>query len=147
MVLVKFMREIGFETMESESALDALWLLKQRKDIDLITVDYNMPKMTGIQFARLVREKPELDTVKIMMITSETSLQDEASEAGVNEYLIKPFDKPMIEEKLVSMGINLAELKAPKKPAAPDTPEGNAAPSSDAGSAPAESTSPPGTAA
>ena len=107
MVLQKYMRDFGFETVEAESGLDAIWTLKQTSGINVITVDYNMPKMTGIQFVRLVREKPEFSAIPILMITSENSQerQDEAFEAGANAFIVKPFTREMIAETLTSLGI------------------------------------------
>lgn len=144
MVLQKFLKEFGFETAEAENGLDAIWMLKQRSDIDLITVDYHMPKMTGVQFVRLVREKPELDRVQIVMITSETSADRiaDASEAGVNEFLFKPFDKKKLIEVLESLGI---------KPGSENAASGNATGKSPVeeeqkgveGSAPAAASEPP----
>lgn len=119
MVLQKFFREFGFETVEAENGLDAIWLLKRTPDIDLITVDFNMPKMTGLQFVRLVREKHELDHIHIIMITSEEQRQAEATEAGVNEFLVKPFDKEKVAEKLAILGIDPTK----EKPAPPPAPE------------------------
>lgn len=124
MVLQKFLKEFGLETAEAENGLDAIWMLKQRSDIDLITVDYHMPKMTGVQFVRLVREKPELDRVQIVMITSETSPDriTDAAEAGVNEFLFKPFDKKKLIEVLESLGINPGSENAASENAAGKTP-------------------------
>lgn len=122
MVLQRFLKEFGFETTEAENALDAIWQLNRGQDIALITVDYNMPKMTGTQFVRLVREKPELSEMKILMITSDTNPQrrTEALQAGTNEFLVKPFTKEMLEEKLSALGISrptpAPEAPAPKNP-------------------------------
>jgi len=126
MVLQRFLKEFGFETTEAENALDAIWKLNKGEDITLITVDYNMPKMTGSQFVRVVREKPELKEVPIIMITSDNSAQrmTEALQAGTNEFLVKPFTKEMIEQKLVTLGFDLKKLKdqAPA-PTSPDEPQ------------------------
>lgn len=107
MVLQKYMKEFGFETLEAESGLDAIWRLKEKAAINVITVDYNMPKMTGIQFVRLVREKPELSAIPILMITSENTeeRQNEAFEAGANAFIVKPFTREIIAETLNSLGI------------------------------------------
>lgn len=107
MVLQKYMKEFGFETLEAESGLDAIWRLKEKAVINVITVDYNMPKMTGIQFVRLVREKPELSAIPILMITSENTeeRQNEAFEAGANAFIVKPFTREIIAETLNSLGI------------------------------------------
>ena len=113
MVLQRFLKEFGFETTEAENALDAIWKLNKGEDITLITVDYNMPKMTGSQFVRVVREKPELKEVPIIMITSDNSAQrmTEALQAGTNEFLVKPFTKEMIEQKLITLGFDLKKLQ------------------------------------
>ncbi|MBI4660870.1 MAG: response regulator [Verrucomicrobia bacterium] len=118
MVLQRILKELAFETTEAENALDAIWTLNKGEDIALITVDYNMPKMTGTQFVRLVREKPELGEVRIIMITSENSPQrrEEALQAGANEFLVKPFTKEMIEEKLAALGLGSKTPPAPEKP-------------------------------
>jgi len=108
MVLQMMLKEFGFETVEAESGMDAIWELKKRTDIDLITVDYNMPGMNGVQFARLVREKTEFDKIPILMVTVEANpdRQIEAHEAGVNEFLMKPFSKEMLEAKLDYLGFS-----------------------------------------
>lgn len=108
MVLQKLMKEFGFDTLEAENGADAIWLLRQRSDIHFITVDFHMPNMSGVQFVRLVREKPEFATIPILMISVEKQpdRQTEAISAGVNEFLVKPFTKEMIEEKLRALGID-----------------------------------------
>lgn len=107
MVLQRILKEFGFETAEAENAMDAIWQLNRGEDIALMTVDYNMPKMTGTQFVRVVREKPELNDIRILMITSESTQQrrDEALQAGADEFLVKPFTKEMLEEKLNTLGL------------------------------------------
>ena len=125
MVLQRMLKAFGFETTESENALDAIWKLNRGEDITLITVDYNMPKMTGSQFVRVVREKPELKDVRILMITSENTTQrrDEALQAGANEFLVKPFTQEMIAEKLAVLGFQLnAASEANSETAKPDDP-------------------------
>ncbi len=126
MVLQRFLKEFGFETTEAENALDAIWKLNKGEDIALITVDYNMPKMTGSQFVRVVREKPELKEVPIIMITSDNTAQrmTEALQAGTNEFLVKPFTQEMIEQKLITLGFDLKKLKDQAAPPPnPDEPQ------------------------
>ena len=125
MVLQRMLKAFGFETTESENALDAIWKLNRGEDITLITVDYNMPKMTGTQFVRVVREKPELKDIRILMITSDNTMQrrDEALQAGANEFLVKPFSSEMIAEKLAVLGFELnAAPEANSQTANPDDP-------------------------
>ncbi|MBI4660869.1 MAG: response regulator [Verrucomicrobia bacterium] len=109
MVLQRILQGFGFETVEAENGGDAIWLLRKDTNIQLITVDYHMPQMTGVQFVRLVREKPEFAKIPILMISVERrpEVQAEALASGVNEFLMKPFSKEMVEEKLMLMGVDL----------------------------------------
>jgi two-component system, chemotaxis family, chemotaxis protein CheY len=118
MVLQKIMRQFGFETIEAETGTDALWLLDRHGKIDLLTVDYHMPRMTGIEFVRRVREQEKFATIPILMVSVESSMeiQIDALEAGVSEYLIKPFTRDMVEDKLRLMGI---------EPASPESGDAN----------------------
>ncbi|MBI2947148.1 MAG: response regulator [Verrucomicrobia bacterium] len=107
MILEKMLKDLGLETIEAESGADAIWFLGEDANIDLITVDYHMPKMTGVQFVRLLREKPEFKSTPVLMISMEArpEIRAQALAAGVNDFLEKPFTEEMIAEKLRSLGI------------------------------------------
>lgn len=69
------------------------------KQYDLVLVDYNMPKLTGIEVVTALRNRPSYDLVPIVMVTSETEklVKMNAIEAGATEFLRKPVD--MVELK------------------------------------------------
>lgn len=76
------------EAMDGEDALN-----KFHEGIQIMFVDWNMPKMTGVEFASAIREKGHLD-IPIIMVTAEKSMGkvDKAlNEGGANEYITKPF--------------------------------------------------------
>ena len=76
------------EAMDGEDALD-----KFNDDIQMLFVDWNMPKMTGVELARAIRDKGYAD-IPIIMVTAEKSMGkvDKAlNEGGANEYITKPF--------------------------------------------------------
>ncbi|SMO67526.1 response regulator [Gracilimonas mengyeensis] len=76
------------EAMDGEDALE-----KFNDDIDILFVDWNMPKMTGVEFSRAIRDKG-YDKIPIIMVTAEKSMGkvDKAlNEGGANEYITKPF--------------------------------------------------------
>ncbi len=76
------------EAMDGEDALE-----KFNDDIDMLFVDWNMPKMTGVEFARAVRDQG-YDRIPIIMVTAEKSMGkvDKAlTEGGADEYITKPF--------------------------------------------------------
>jgi two-component system chemotaxis response regulator CheY len=66
-----------------------------------------MPEMNGLELLKQLRRDPGLASVKIIMVTTETELDHMVSalEAGANEYVMKPFTKDILREKLELVGI------------------------------------------
>lgn len=107
MILGKTLRDLGYQTVEAQNGLDAWETLSSGKEsVQLILLDWNMPEMTGIEFLRKLRADHRFDAVKLMMVTTETQAEQmiEALEAGANEYVMKPFTREIIADKLRLMG-------------------------------------------
>jgi two-component system chemotaxis response regulator CheY len=70
-------------------------------------VDWNMPVMNGYELVCAVRANVLLSHIRIMMVTTETSMTqvEKALAAGANEYLMKPFTKEQLLEKLTILGL------------------------------------------
>ena len=79
---------------------------------DLVTVDWNMPVMDGLQFVSAVRSNPSWRQVTIMMVTSESEHTQivKALAAGAHEYVIKPFTADAIRDKLALLGLLSQEV-------------------------------------
>ncbi|QQR80346.1 MAG: response regulator [Deltaproteobacteria bacterium] len=107
MILKKMMVELGFTVEEAEDGKKALEILVQNGPADVALVDWNMPVMNGFEFIQEVRKQSIYDEMKIMMVTTESELvrMIAALEAGANEYVMKPFTKDIIVEKLTIMGL------------------------------------------
>ncbi len=107
LILGKIVKEIGFDVLEAGNGLEALEQLKNAESIDLALVDWNMPEMNGYEFVCAVREDPQYNVLMLMMVTTETEMSQvvKALVAGANEYLMKPFTKEMILDKLNVMGL------------------------------------------
>lgn len=106
-----------FEFTEAEDGVDGLSKFDAKKT-DLVFVDWNMPKMTGIEFVRRVRAMPTDRHVAIIMVTSERTAgkMDEALDgAGADSYICKPFTVVEMERKLAKY---IAALGAKDKPSA-----------------------------
>ncbi len=108
-ILKGILTEVGFEVQEAPSVRDALAVLAQDTEFDLALVDWNLPDVEGIEFVRQVRAQRKYDRVKLMMVTTETETSQVANaiRAGANEYIMKPFSKPAVAEKLVLMGFDV----------------------------------------
>lgn len=98
----KYLEELGFIVVEAENGENALEVLKSNPDIELILLDWYMPVMNGYEFLKKMRENQEWSHIKVMMVTTENQQKNiiEAIMAGANEYLMKPFDKEMLETKI-----------------------------------------------
>jgi two-component system chemotaxis response regulator CheY len=101
------LREMGFETAEACDGRDALEQLGAGLLPDVVLVDWNMPEMDGLELVRTLRSDPKFSGLVIVMITTETEPDQmlRALSAGVDEYLMKPFLKEGLADKLRLVGV------------------------------------------
>jgi two-component system chemotaxis response regulator CheY len=100
--------ETGFEiAAEAANGAEALQALAKTGPVELMLLDWNMPVMNGFDLLVTVRANAALGHMRLMMVTTETEASQilRALEAGADEYLIKPFSKQAIREKLELMGL------------------------------------------
>lgn len=92
----------SYDVAQADSAESALELLADSEPFVLLVVDWNMPGMTGVEFVRRLRMSGEYADLKILMITTEVEERAvmTALDAGVDEYLMKPFSRQAVLEKL-----------------------------------------------
>lgn len=98
-IVINSLQRIGYtDVVEAEDGLEAL----ERFDpsIGVVITDWNMPRMTGIDFARTLRSQNQ--AVPILMVTTRSVRDDivAAVEAGVNNYIVKPFTPQVLKEKI-----------------------------------------------
>ena len=107
MVLRQMLSEFGFDVAEAVHGRDALSYLQSNPDTTLALVDWNMPEMNGLELVEAVRGDARLKDVRMMMVTTETEMSsvERAMRAGANEYIMKPFSKAAILEKLQMLGL------------------------------------------
>jgi two-component system, chemotaxis family, chemotaxis protein CheY len=69
---------------------------------DLVLMDWNMPNMTGIEALKKIKADPVLKAVPVIMVTSESEKSRiiEAIQAGAANYLVKPFQAEVLQEKI-----------------------------------------------
>lgn len=106
-ILENILEDLGFEVVQAADAEGADRILLEDHRFDLALVDWNLPAMSGLDLVRALRARSELGGLRLMMVTTETELVRvrEALEAGADEYIMKPFDKEMLLEKLQLLGI------------------------------------------
>ena len=109
-IISKQLRELGFVVEEAQSGQEALAQLHGNGPVDLVLLDWNMPEMDGCEVLSMIRSEPRYKQVRVMMVTTESEMSQVAValEAGANEYLMKPFDREALLEKLVLLGMDPA---------------------------------------
>ena len=108
MILARHLRELGYEVREAEDGRRALEIVEAEKDgLKLVLADWNMPEVNGLDLLKSLRKNPDLASVAIVMVTTETEVDHmtAALEAGANEYIMKPFTKDVLVEKLQLVGM------------------------------------------
>ena len=103
----EILRDLGFETADACNGKEALALLQASPPTDLVLVDWNMPEMDGLELIKAVRNEERICGTSILMITTETEPEQmlRALTAGADEYLMKPFQKESLVEKLRLIGV------------------------------------------
>ncbi len=104
-ILRNLLRQLNFNNVdEASDGAEALAKLREDK-FGMIISDWNMEPMTGIQLLREVRADDTLKHLPFIMITAESKSENviAAKEAGVSNYIVKPFNAETLRTKLVSV--------------------------------------------
>ena len=109
MILGKILKELAYEVREAASGREALEVMEaEMAAVTLVLVDWNMPGMSGLELLKRLRQVPQLAALVVVMVTTESGMGQmvDALEAGANEYVMKPFTKEILMEKLQMVGIH-----------------------------------------
>ena len=107
-ILGDTIRSLGFEVWEAANGREALDRLEEvGAPVRLMLVDWNMPIMNGLEFVSQVRLDKRFQSSLLLMVTTETAVDQmvKALDAGANEYVMKPFTKEVIVDKLRILGV------------------------------------------
>jgi len=88
--------------VEAENGQQAIDVLDANMPVELVTMDINMPVMDGMTSLREIRKNGKFNSVKIVMLTSESEKSKvlEALQAGASNYIVKPFTPETLKQKL-----------------------------------------------
>ncbi len=104
------LKEIGYNNCEeAEDGVEALSMLKAGK-FDFVVSDINMPNMTGFELLSAIKADPGLKHLPVLMVTAEARKEDIvlAAQSGAAGYIVKPFTKATLEEKVQKIMQKLA---------------------------------------
>jgi two-component system chemotaxis response regulator CheY len=108
MILARTLAESGFEVLQAASGREALEFMdREGLSIGLVLLDWNMPEVSGIEVVEKLRSQSAYNHVRLVMVTTETEIEQmaRALEAGADEYVMKPFTREAIEDKLRLIGV------------------------------------------
>ena len=100
------LNDLGYtNVVDADGGTSALSLLESG-DFSLLITDWNMPGMEGIDLLKAVRANDKLKSLPVLMVTAEAKKEQilEAAEAGVNGYVVKPFQPAQLKDKLDRVG-------------------------------------------
>jgi two-component system chemotaxis response regulator CheY len=101
-IVKNILKQLGFANVEeAENGQEALQKLREGT-FGFVVSDWNMPVMTGIDLLRAIRADEKLKAIPVLMVTAEAQQANlvEAIQAGVSNYIVKPFTAETMQEKL-----------------------------------------------
>lgn len=98
-----------FEVITAANGIEAIEILKTQNDIDLVLMDVMMPKMSGYEACRKIREHHSLHDLPVIILTVRDTPEDIATgfDAGANDFVMKPF----VAKELKARVLNLIQMK------------------------------------
>jgi two-component system chemotaxis response regulator CheY len=102
-IIMNTLKSLGYENVvQAADGVEAWEALQQNPDIGLLMTDWNMPNMNGLELVKKIRADERYKNLPIIMVTTEGGKKEVimALKAGVNNYIVKPFDKKTLKEKL-----------------------------------------------
>jgi two-component system chemotaxis response regulator CheY len=101
-IIKNTLERIGYrQSIEASNGLEALEALNDGS-INFIITDWNMPEMSGLEFVTELRSRVDYQKIPVLMITTRGMKEDvlQAVQAGVNNYMVKPFTPETLEAKI-----------------------------------------------
>ncbi len=104
-IVKNLLKQIGFENVDEATDGGAALQMMKFKKYGLVISDWNMQPVTGIEFLRNVRADADLKGTPFIMVTAESKTDNviEARNAGVSNYIVKPFSSEILKGKIESV--------------------------------------------
>jgi two-component system chemotaxis response regulator CheY len=99
------LKELGAENIAAANHGVRAWDILNKKSIDLIVCDWDMPKMTGLELLKLVKQSNSHKHIPFLLLTASTEKHRvlEALKAGVDDYLTKPFTPKELDFRIIKL--------------------------------------------
>lgn len=96
------LNQLGFNNIDEATDGTMAWEMMKSKQYGLVISDWNMEPMSGFEFLKLVRGAETTKTVPFIMVTAESKTDNiiAAKQAGVSNYIVKPFNAQTLKQKI-----------------------------------------------
>ena len=114
-IIRNLLKQLGFENIDDASDGSAALNKMRGKKYGLVISDWNMEPMTGFDLLRQVRADPSLKPIPFIMVTAESKTENviAAKKAGVNNYIVKPFNAQTLKAKIEAVFAYKPEFPSP----------------------------------
>ena len=104
-IIENLLKQLGFKNIQQATDGGSALKLLRENNIGLVISDWNMEPMTGLQLLKEVRADDKLKAIPFIMITAESKTENviAAKQAGVNNYIVKPFNADILKQKLIAV--------------------------------------------
>lgn len=104
-IIENLLKQLGFKNVVQATDGAAAIKILREVPVGLVISDWNMQPMTGLQLLKEVRADDKLKTTPFIMVTAESKTENvvAAKEAGVNNYIVKPFNAETLKSKIVAV--------------------------------------------
>lgn len=104
-IIENLLKQLGFKNVQQATDGSMALRMMREASFGLVISDWNMEPMTGLQLLKEVRADEKLKGVPFIMVTAESKTENviAAKEAGVNNYIVKPFNAETLKQKIVSV--------------------------------------------
>lgn len=102
-IVINSLKNIGFtDVIEASDGKEAISRLMTNESINFVITDWNMPNYSGLDLTKMIRQDPRYSKLPILMVTTRGVKDDilQALQAGVNNYVVKPFTPQILKEKI-----------------------------------------------
>lgn len=102
-IVINSLKNIGYEdVVEASDGKEAISRLMTNEAINFVITDWNMPNYSGLDLTKMIRQDPKFANLPILMVTTRGVKEDilQALQAGVNNYIVKPFTPQILKEKI-----------------------------------------------
>jgi len=101
-IIRNLLRQLGFEDVDDAPDGSVALSKMQERRYGLVISDWNMEPMTGYELLKKVRSNPDLSATPFIMVTAESKTENviAAKQAGVNNYIVKPFNAETLKSKI-----------------------------------------------